>query len=137
MRTLALLAVLGLALAAAPAADGAKRAKTPRLKAFQSCAGLISYARRHAPPPPRFRPPPMPAIPISGGGDDGGSARPAPAPAPESNSGAGGGEDSSTTNVQEAGVDEPDIVKSDGTHVFALTGGRLHAVDARSPVPRK
>ena len=39
--------------------------------------------------------------------------------------------------MQEAGVDEPDIVKSDGTTVFALTGGQLHAVDARSPVPRK
>jgi uncharacterized secreted protein with C-terminal beta-propeller domain len=58
----------------------------------------------------------------------------APAPAPESGA---VGEDTSSTNIQEAGVDEPDIVKSDGRNVFALTGGRLTAVDARSPVPRK
>ena len=135
MRTLALLVVIALALAAAPA-EGAKRAKTPRLKAFGSCSGLISYARRHAPPPPpRPIAPPRRIAPAPvGGGEDGGSA-PVAAPAPDSNSEAGGG-DSSTTNVQEAGVDEPDIVKSDGTNVFALTGGKLHSVDARSPVPR-
>ncbi len=44
--------------------------------------------------------------------------------------------DSSTTNIQEAGVDEPDIVKSDGTNVYTLTGGVLRATDARSPTPR-
>ena len=42
-RTLALLALLTLALAA-PAEGAGKRAKSPRLKAFTSCAGLISYA---------------------------------------------------------------------------------------------
>ena len=134
MRTLALLVVLTLALGAAPA-QGAKRAKTPRLKAFGSCGGLISYARRHAPPPPpRPTLPPRRPLPTPGGGDDG--SGPIAAPAPDSESG-GGGSDSSTTNVQEGGVDEPDIVKSDGTNVFALTGGSLHSVDARSPLPRK
>ena len=134
-RALALLAVLALAVAAAPAEGARKRAKSPRLKAFASCAGLITYARRHAPPPRRVALPPRVPGPISGGGDDGGSGPvAAPAPAPESGSTA---PDSSTTNVQEAGVDEPDIVKSDGVTVFALTGGKLHAVDARSPVPRK
>jgi uncharacterized secreted protein with C-terminal beta-propeller domain len=139
MRTLALFVVLSLALAAAPAEGARKRAATPKLKAFASCSGLISYARRHAPPPRPVLPPRRPDLPIMGGGQDGGSgpvAAPAPAPAPDSNSG-GGGSDSSTTNVQEGGVDEPDIVKSDGTNVFALTGGKLHAVDARSPLPRK
>ena len=134
-RTLALLVVISLAVTVAPAA-AAKRAKSPRLKAFTSCAGLISYARRHAPPPRLLLPPRrVPSVPIQGGGEDGGSGPVAvPAPAPESGSTA---PDSSTTNVQEAGVDEPDIVKTDGTTVFALTGGRLHAVDARSPIPRK
>ncbi len=140
MRTLAVLVLVGLGLAVVPAAEGAKRAKTPRLKAFQSCAGLISYARRHAPtprrvvaPPPPFRPAPMP---VSGGGEDDGGPPPMAAPAPAPESGAVG-EDTSSTNIQEAGVDEPDIVKSDGRNVFALTGGRLHAVEARSPVPSK
>ena len=67
-RTLALPALIALAFAAAPAA-AAKRAKTPRLKAFRSCAGLISYARRHAPP----RAAPAAAGPGPGsGGEDGG-----------------------------------------------------------------
>ncbi|MGE0796572.1 MAG: beta-propeller domain-containing protein, partial [Acidimicrobiia bacterium] len=39
--------------------------------------------------------------------------------------------DSSTTNVQEAGVDEPDVVKTDGSIVYALARGRLWAVEQR------
>jgi uncharacterized secreted protein with C-terminal beta-propeller domain len=113
-RTLALTALIALAFAAAPAA-AAKRAKTPRLKAFRSCAGLISYARRHAPPVLAPRQVPLP-VPVSGGGEDDSS--------------------SSTTNVQEAGVDEPDIVKSKGGTVFAVVDDALRAIDARSPVPR-
>jgi uncharacterized secreted protein with C-terminal beta-propeller domain len=134
VRTLALLVLLGLGLAVVPAAEGAKRARTPRLKAFKSCTGLISYARRHAPPPRRLTPPPRP-MPVTGGGEEGGSQVPVAAPAPDSGARAEG-EDTSSTNIQEAGVDEPDIVKSDGRNVFALTGGRLHSVDARSPLPR-
>ena len=66
-RTLALTALIALAFAAAPAA-AAKRAKTPRLKAFRSCAGLISYARRHAPPVLTPRQVPVTApVPVSGG----------------------------------------------------------------------
>ena len=34
----------------------------------------------------------------------------------------------SGTNVQEAGVDEPDVVKTAGSRIFAIGGGRLHAV---------
>jgi uncharacterized secreted protein with C-terminal beta-propeller domain len=139
VRSLAVLLLLGLGLALVPAAEGAKRAKSPRLKAFKSCAGLISYARRHVPaPPPRVRPAPpfRPApMPVSGGGEAGGSPPPpAAAPAPDSEA---VGEDTSSTNIQEAGVDEPDIVKSDGRNVFALTDSRLHSVDARAAAPRK
>jgi len=38
--------------------------------------------------------------------------------------------------VQEAGVDEPDIVKSDGSHIFAVARNKLYAVDARAAKPR-
>jgi uncharacterized secreted protein with C-terminal beta-propeller domain len=128
---------LGATVAAsAPAADAkAKRAATPRLKAFASCAGLIGYARRHV-PPPRPRLPPE-RMPIFGGSEDGSGTAPPAAPAPVAAPppGSGGG-DSSTTNIQEAGVDEPDIAESDGTIVYTLTGGVLRATDARSPTPR-
>ena len=40
------------------------------------------------------------------------------------------GVDFSGTNVQEAGVDEADIVKTDGRRIFTLSAGRLVVVDA-------
>jgi hypothetical protein len=127
------LALALLATACVPAAGAkTKRAATPRLKAFSSCAGLIGYARRHVPPPrPNTRPRlPITDLPISGGGEEGGARTPPPsARVPD-------GGDSSTTNIQEAGVDEPDIAKSDGTNVYTLTDGVLRATDARSPAPR-
>ncbi|WP_432929796.1 beta-propeller domain-containing protein [Microbispora sp. CA-135349] len=38
----------------------------------------------------------------------------------------------STTNTHEAGVDEPDLVKTDGTRVVTVTRGVLRVVDART-----
>jgi hypothetical protein len=49
-----------------------------------------------------------------------------PAAAPQE--GAGAGTDFSQTNVQEQGVDEPDVVKTNGRHLFALAGNRVQAV---------
>ncbi len=43
-----------------------------------------------------------------------------------------GSVDFSETNVQEAGIDEPDIVKTDGSTIFTLTGESLNAVAAGS-----
>ncbi|MGI5269022.1 beta-propeller domain-containing protein [Nonomuraea sp. CA-218870] len=37
--------------------------------------------------------------------------------------------DHSTTNVHEAGVDEPDLVKTDGDRVFTVGGGVLRVID--------
>ncbi|WP_049562371.1 beta-propeller domain-containing protein [Nonomuraea sp. SBT364] len=37
--------------------------------------------------------------------------------------------DHSTTNVHEAGVDEPDLVKTDGNRVFTVNGGTLRVID--------
>jgi hypothetical protein len=37
-------------------------------------------------------------------------------------------EDFTTTNTQHAGVDEPDIVKTNGTHLFTLSGSTVHIV---------
>jgi len=43
----------------------------------------------------------------------------------------------STTNVQVIGVDEPDIVKNDGRHIYALKHNRLAIVDTREPNPAR
>ena len=124
-RLIALLALVALAVTAAPAAAKPRAAK--RLKAFSSCETLVGYATRHVPPRP-----PMPVAPPmedSGGSVPDRAALPTPAAgdAPE---------DTSQTNVQEAGVDEPDTVKTDGKTIFALANGTLHAVDARADAPK-
>ncbi len=113
LRLLAVAALLALALTAAPADARPRAAK--RLKPFASCAALVGYASRHVPRAPIRRDLPQQRV---------------NAPAAE-----GAPEDASRTNVQEAGVDEPDIVKTDGSTIFALANGMLHAVDARSPAP--
>lgn len=41
----------------------------------------------------------------------------------------------STTNVQEVGVDEPDIVKTDGTRILAVTQNLLHYIDVSGDEP--
>ena len=41
----------------------------------------------------------------------------------------GGGDAFSSTNIQETGVDEADIIKTDGGRIFVLSGGRLNVVD--------
>ena len=51
-----------------------------------------------------------------------------PAPVP--------GRDHSDTNVQEAGVDEPDIVKTDGSRMYSLAGNTLRVVDVTGIRPR-
>ena len=45
------------------------------------------------------------------------------------------GVDYSTTNVQEIGVDEPDIVKTDGNRILVLAHGILHYIDVSSGSP--
>jgi hypothetical protein len=63
---------------------------------------------------------------------------------PETGAGAPGAapvaeEDTSTTNVQEVGVDEPDAVKSRGGAspiIFAVAGEQIHAIDASGQAPR-
>ncbi|MDE0168166.1 MAG: beta-propeller domain-containing protein [bacterium] len=45
------------------------------------------------------------------------------------------GVDYSTTNVQEAGVDEPDIVKTDGSRILAVGYRGLHYIDVSTGSP--
>jgi uncharacterized secreted protein with C-terminal beta-propeller domain len=55
------------------------------------------------------------------------------APAEAGRGGEGFANDYSRTNVQVEGVDEPDIVKTDGTYVYALTRNRIAIAKAYPP----
>ncbi len=108
----------------ASAADGA-------LESFPTCSALASYAA-HATMAEMTRVMPMdarktPSMPSAAAADSGAEAL---ASAPQSAT------PRSETNVQVAGIDEPDIVKTDGRRIFALAGGRLYAVDATGDRPR-
>jgi Beta propeller domain len=135
MRGIVLAAVLLVALGAAPAAGGVDRrdvekrlnARKAGLNAFRSCGALVRYGRAHVRKDARVAPTPAPPrpMPIRRGA---GELVPMSAPAADGEAG-----DSSGTNVQEAGVDEPDVVKTAGSRIFAFAAGRLHAVDAAGP----
>src|SRR3954454_14357727 len=116
-----------LALLVAPAAEAKKR---PRLIAFVSCPQLVRYASAHAQAAT-----PLPTATTT--------PTVAPTAAPQSSAGDGGTsektaatDDVSQTNVQEAGIDEPDVVKTDGRTLFVVSGTTLYAVDARSATPQ-
>ena len=127
------------------ASDAAAATPKPRLKAFSSCQDLVNYARdgalrtrggvgvtgRAAPPAamPIVTPPLLPQR-QTGDAMTG-------VPAPVSAEGvAGAAPDFSGTNVQEVGVDEPDVVKTDGKRVFAVADGTLRVVDVSGDAPK-
>jgi Beta propeller domain len=142
MRRIALAVLVLAALGAAPAAGGVeasqaqKRVKVGkvRLKSFGSCAALVRYGRANvrrdpgALPPPPSPPVVMPLRRVTPGAEaltEAPGAAPPAAPVAE--------EGASGTNVQEAGVDEADIVKTARARIFAIGAGRLHAVHPDGP----
>ncbi len=56
-----------------------------------------------------------------------------PGAGPDRSSNEGGAEEYSTTNTQEAGVDEADFVKNDGSTIYLLAGHELMIFDAWPP----
>jgi Beta propeller domain len=120
VRGLVGLVALGASAAAVAAAPRTTTGAGPP-RAFRSCGELLAYAKAHA----------TQITAVGGFGLPSGVVA-APAAAPVTRS---AGDDFSTTNVQEAGVDEPDIVKSDGTRIFAVAGNTLYALDARAAKP--
>jgi uncharacterized secreted protein with C-terminal beta-propeller domain len=125
---IAFVAVLPAATAAAP--------KKHRLRAFASCSRFVHYARSHALAELSTRgipvPPPL-AVRAPATMPNDGTRAPQAVSAPSTPA---AGQDFSGTNDQEAGVDEPDAVKTDGKRIFAAENGRLYALDARSDPPR-
>ncbi|WP_420638497.1 beta-propeller domain-containing protein [Candidatus Poriferisocius sp.] len=121
------------------------------LRSFEDCAALLDYLRaetvsRVGPyglddgPYFGIEPFAREEMAVEFSADDS-AAAPAAAPAPQpadtatsSSGGDGGG--FSSTNVQVVGVDEPDIVKTDGNRILAVAQGHLHYVDVSGDQPR-
>jgi len=136
--------VVGAQAPAAGAADAgaAARAKPGRgLKAFASCSSLVAYGRHYAHDravavgvPPRAIPQTVTPLAEQLGASpttEAGKAVPMAAPMPADSA----GEAFSNTNVQEQGVDEPDLVKTDGRHAYLVAGGRVLAYDLAGDTP--
>jgi uncharacterized secreted protein with C-terminal beta-propeller domain len=132
---LVLAAVLLAALLAATGSDPAAANATStgangaRLQSFGTCDRLLGYAKQHT-------------LPLVGPWGLGGQALPvdgvtavAAPVAGDSRSSGSAGVDYSTTNVQEDGVDEPDLVKSNGSHLLVVRSSQVFAVDVRGRRP--
>jgi hypothetical protein len=127
-----------LVLGAVPApALALRRAAHVRPRAFASCARLVGYERTHSAvthgvPETSPRPLSEPSIKAP---SPSGSVSPQAA-APVENAGINvSGTSFSTTNNQEPGIEEPDVVKTDGSTIFAVEQGTLYAVLAGGPAP--
>jgi hypothetical protein len=128
-----------LALGALPApALALRRAAHVRPRAFASCARLVGYERAHFAVThgvPETSPRPL-SEPSIAAPSPSGSASPQTAAAPVENAGTNvSGTSFSTTNNQEPGIEEPDVVKTDGSTIFAVEQGTLYAVVAAGPAP--
>jgi uncharacterized secreted protein with C-terminal beta-propeller domain len=119
---LAALAVVAVAVGGTTARSAPEAAAKPRLTAFGSCGQLLGYAKGQA---GRFVGPYGLGLPQTAIAETARRAAP-----PQK------GVDYSGTNVQEEGVDEPDLVKTDGNTLFAVASGRLRAVDVTGAKPR-
>lgn len=127
-----LLAVAALAVLAASAGAASLTSAAPspaRLRAFEGCPSFLAYVRKEA----------LPLVGPSGLGSGvvGIGATAPPGPARDAVAGAQRADaDFSGTNVQEEGVDEPDLVKTDGRTLFVVSDGRVSALDVRSRRPK-
>jgi hypothetical protein len=130
--------VVTLALGAVPApALALRRAAHLRPRTFASCARLVGYERTHfavthgvpATSPRPLSEPSIAAAPPSG------SASPKTAAPVENAGNTVSGTSFSTTNNQEPDIEEPDVVKTDGSTIFAVEQNTLSAVVAGGPAP--
>ncbi|MBN6056993.1 beta-propeller domain-containing protein [Nonomuraea sp. RK-328] len=134
MKTLTRTATAALALVTAAAActspageagpDASSPARRPlgavRLVAYSGCDDMLAGLREHAA---------RTVGPWGFGGPMLMARRDTAMAVPEAKS-TGAQQEHSTTNTHEAGVDEPDLVKTDGARVVTVTGGTLRIIDA-------
>src|SRR5262249_55453869 len=132
-RTRILLVALFVAAASLPvglASGASSGAAQARLVAFRSCGDFLGYVKAQT----------APHVGAYGLGGTVAGGAPVPAVGARAPSSRGTGKqpgvDYSGTNVQEQGVDEPDLVKTDGSTLFAAVGGRVEAVDVTQPKPK-
>jgi uncharacterized secreted protein with C-terminal beta-propeller domain len=132
-RIAAVLVALTVAVVGGTAAESAPAAKKSRLVRFNSCGQLLTYAKSNARPLVTAYGLGVAGVPVAATGVPAMPAAPAEtarAAAPVQ------GVDYSGTNVQEEGVDEPDIVKTNGTTLFAVANGKVNAVDVSDAKPK-
>lgn len=129
----ALASAAGAAGPAAPDADAA-----PALRSFASCDAFAAHMRtqaRRVVSPYGLPVVPGAALPVGAPGfavpEDAGAPVPSTAPAAPVE-----GRDFSGTNLQEGGVDEPDIVKTDGRRIYSLVDGTVRVIDIGGSTPR-
>ena len=94
---------------------------------FSGCPAFLDHVRTRA----------LPLVGpwgLAGGGFV--AAMPSAARAGDLAGGTGTGVEFSGTNVQEEGVDEPDLTKTDGRTLFVAANERLNAIDVRQRGPR-
>jgi uncharacterized secreted protein with C-terminal beta-propeller domain len=129
---IALLVAVAIAAGRTTEGSSAQQAKAGRLVAFKSCGSFLDYARTNA---RRLVGPyglgGAPVLETTGGP----IAQPS-VPSTARASAPVAGVDYSGTNVQEEGVDEPDLVKTDGSTLFVVANGRINAVDVSERQPR-
>jgi uncharacterized secreted protein with C-terminal beta-propeller domain len=122
----------GVSLVPTQAASAARA----RLVAFSSCRALVDYAHHNAARAGGI------GVPVRALGD---VATTLPAPqdktqadsaAPQASADTGAGTTFSGTNVQEAGIDEPDVVKTDGRLMYVLDDDVLRVIDVTGAAPR-
>ena len=108
---------LVLASCAAPAANPQKTLKAGEIKHYSSYAAIAALLKQAGRNGPFFM------RDLAG--------------APEAALDSKSGNDYSTTNVQVAGVDEADVVKTDGSFLYLIANGRFLVVDVRDPAAMK
>jgi hypothetical protein len=123
-KSAAFLVLLAAIIAAGPGRPAPERRLPRGLERFDGCAQFLAYAKQQAAPL------------VGPYGLWGGGGRHPALPRAVQLGSVPGGRDYSTTNVQEDGVDEPDLVKTDGTHLFTVSDRRVHALTVRG-TPRR